>query len=115
MGAGLLRLGAEDRVAATHVGEDGVGAATIVPHRHLVVFARTAAIAITGPGGQKAAEDAMFGVEDREVLIADRLDGRAADLPGELTNPFAVQIVGRGDANESQVEKLLRADGVSRI
>ena len=41
--------------------------------RDAVFFAGAAAIAIAGSGGEKAAEDAVLGVEDGEVLIGDGL------------------------------------------
>ena len=80
MQAGLLRFGAEDGVAAADIGHHGMRAARGVAQRHAVLFAGAAAIAIAGAGGEEAAEDAMLGVEDGQVLVGDGLDAFAADL-----------------------------------
>ena len=78
MPARLLRFGAEDGVAAADVGHHRMGASGRVASGRLVLLARTAAIAIAGSGGEKAAEHAVLGMKDRQVLVGDRLDSRAA-------------------------------------
>ena len=48
-----------------------------IAQRHRVLFARAAAIAIAGAGGKEAAEDAVLGVEHRQVLIHHGFDASA--------------------------------------
>ena len=85
--AGLLRFGAEDGVAAADVGHHRMRAPGGIAQRDAVLFAGTAAIAIAGAGGEEAAEDAVLGVEDRQVLVGDGLDALAADLRAPARRP----------------------------
>ena len=74
MRGGLLRLRAEDGVAAADVGHHGMGAAARIAQLHAMLLARAAAIAVAGAGGKEAAEHAVLGVKHGEVLVDDRLD-----------------------------------------
>ena len=71
---GFLRFGAEDGIAAADVGHHRMRAAGRIAQRHAMLFARAAAIAIAGAGRKEAAEDAVLGVEHRQVLIGDGFD-----------------------------------------
>jgi hypothetical protein len=59
----------EDGVAASHIGHDRVHAPGFVLQRYPVLFTGMATVGVVGAGGQKAAEDAVLGVKDRQVLI----------------------------------------------
>src|ERR1700676_2873933 len=56
----FLRLGTETRIAAAYVGHHRMRAACRVAQGHTVFFAGPAAVAIAGPGGEKAAENAVL-------------------------------------------------------
>ena len=92
--AGLLRFGAEDGVAAADVGHHRMGAAGGSRSATRVLFARTAAIAIAGSGREEAAEDAVLGVEDGQVLVGDDLNACRRRVAGEFRNLSGVQVVG---------------------
>jgi hypothetical protein len=95
----------EDRIAAADVGEDGVAAAVEVAEFDAVGFAGAAAVLEGGAGGEEAAEDAVFGVEDGEVLVGDGFEGGAAECEGELGDLIGVEVVGGGDAEEAELEE----------
>jgi hypothetical protein len=91
MPGGVLGFGSEDGVAAAGVGEDGVGAAVGIAEGDAVLFAGAAAVFVAGSGGEEAAEDAVFGVEDGEVVVGDGFDGSAGEGLGEV-----LDLEGRG-------------------
>ena len=70
---GLLRFGSENRIAAADVSHHGMRSSSGIPQRDLVALAGASAILVASAGGEKPAEDAMFGVEDRQVVIGDNL------------------------------------------
>ena len=49
--------------------------------RRTCVLARASAIAVAGAGREKSAEDAVLGVEHRQVLVGNGLDARPAPAP----------------------------------
>ena len=67
----LLRLRAEDRISAANVSDHRMRTALRISQRHPMLFAWPAAIAVSSTGGKESAEDAMFGVEDGQMLIGD--------------------------------------------
>ena len=93
MRGGFLRFRAEDGVAAANVGHDGMGSAVGIAEFHAVMLAGTAAIAIAGPGGEEAAEDAMLSVEDGKVLVDDGFYTLRAGAASELADLGGVEIV----------------------
>src|SRR5258706_13335498 len=115
MSAGFLRLCAENRVAAAHVGEDWMRPAFGVLKLDAMLFAGPAAIAIAGALRQEAAEDAVLGVKHRQMLVGDGLDICCADAEGERCNLRGVQIVGRSQPLEAEIQKQLCADGVGYV
>ena len=102
MGARLLRFGAENRIAAADVRHHRMRAAALVLELDHVFFAWPAAIAIAGSGGKKAAEHAVLGVKDGQMLIGDRFEFVAPDQPGERGDLRGIQIVGRREAREAE-------------
>ena len=94
-GAGLLRLRAENRIAAAHVGEHRMRPAFGVLKLDAVLLAGTSTIAIAGSFGQEAAEDAVLGVKHGQMLIGDGLDVLRADAESQRRNLRGVQIVSR--------------------
>ena len=86
VGAGFLRFGSEDGVAAAYVGEHRMGAAFGVLEGDAVFFAGAAAIAIAGAVREEAAEDAVLGVEHGQMLVGDGFDILRADGEGERRN-----------------------------
>src|SRR4030081_3786660 len=78
----FLRRGAQYCVAASHVGNHGVGAAGGVFELDTVFFAGAPAISITRSSRQKAAEHAVFGMKNRQVLIGYYLDALGIDFLG---------------------------------
>ena len=83
MGAGLLGFGAKDRVAAADVGDDGVLTALLVLEGDAVLFARPSTVEMGGALGEETAEDAMFGVEDGQMLVGDGFNAVGTDGRGE--------------------------------
>src|SRR5262249_3317639 len=104
VGAGFLRFGSEYGIAAPDVSEDRMSAARGVLQCEHVFFAGPAAIAVTGAGGQKAAEDAVLGMENGQVLIGDGLDTTAADLAGEIGDLFRVEVVRGSEAAHAKIQ-----------
>ena len=115
MAAGFLRFGAEDGVAAAHVGHHGMRAAGGVAQGDAVLLAGAAAIAIAGAGGKEAAEDAVLGVEDGQMLVGDGFDPACARAARQLGDLRGVQIVRRREALEAELEKLRGGDGVGGV
>lgn len=115
VGGGVLGLGTEDGVAAADVGNDGMAAALLVFEGDLVLFAGAATIEVAGALGEEAAEDAVFGVEDREVLVGDDFDAGGVGLSGQRFDLLRVEVVGGGEAVEAHVEQHLRGDGVGGV
>lgn len=115
VGGGVLGFGAEDGVAAAGVGEDGVVAALFVGEGHFVFFAGAAAIEIGSSRGEEAAEDAMLGVEDGEVLVGDGFEAGGAGLAGEGGDLGGVEVVGGSEAIEAGVEQEGRGGGVGGV
>ena len=70
---GFLCFSAENGVSAADVGHHRMRPSTRIPQRDPVAFAGPPAILIAGAGGKKAAENTVFGVEDRQVVIGDNL------------------------------------------
>src|SRR5258708_7642527 len=95
MRTGLLGLGAEYGVAAANVGHHRVLAAGGIAQFHEVLLARPAAILITGPSGEEAAEHAVLRVEYGQVLIRDGFDTRTAHRASEAGNLRRVEVVTR--------------------
>ncbi len=79
MRACLLRLRAEDRIPAANVGDYRMRAALWISQGDPMLFAWPAAIAIRRAAGKESAEDAMLGVEDRQMLIGDGFHPLRAD------------------------------------
>ena len=68
-----LRLRVEHGVAAALVGEHQVVRAPAVAQVQRVFFAGAPAVQVRVAGAQEARERAVLGVEDRQVLVRDRL------------------------------------------
>ena len=83
MSAGLLGFSAKDGVATADVGDDGVLAALLVLQRDAVLFARPSTVKMGGALGEETAEDAVFGVEDGQMLIGDGFNAVGTDGEGE--------------------------------
>src|SRR5262245_47751095 len=77
-----LRLGSEDRIAATYIRHDGVHPSGFVLERHTVRFTRMPAVGIVSASGQEAAEDAMLRVKHGEMLIDNGLYGVRCQVLG---------------------------------
>ena len=73
MRAGFLSFSSENGIAAADVGHHRMRSSTRILQRNPVAFAGPAAVLITGAGGKEPAEDAVFGVEYRQVVIGDNL------------------------------------------
>ena len=112
--AGLLRFRSENRIAATDVGQHGMRASVLIPQGDDVLLARASTIAIAGSGREEAAEDAMLGVEDRQVMIGDRFDPAGIELAGERGDLFGIEIVCRGEPVESRAQDKFARSGGSR-
>ena len=115
METGLLGLRAEDGVAAAGVGEHGVAAAVDAAELDAVGFAGSAAILVRGAGGEEAAEEAVLGVEDGEVLVGDDLDAGSAQGVGKSRDLGGVEVVGGGDALEAEIEESAGAEEVGGV
>jgi O-acetylhomoserine/O-acetylserine sulfhydrylase-like pyridoxal-dependent enzyme len=76
-----LRLGAEDRVAAADVGQHRVQPALVVAQRQAVPLAGVAAVGVVVAVREEAAEHAVLGVEDRQVVVHDDLEPARVDRP----------------------------------
>ena len=113
--AGFLSLGAEDGITAAHVGHHGVGAAGIVAERHYVVFAGAAAVFVARAGGKETAEDAVFRMEDRQVLVHDCFDPVAAHGTRQIGQLLGVEIVGGGERDESQSQEFVGGTNVCSV
>ena len=87
MRARFLRFGAENGVAAADVGHDGVRAAGVIAQFDAVLFAGAAAILVAGAVGEEAAEDAVLGVEDGQVLAGDGFDMLRARVARQIGRP----------------------------
>src|SRR5579863_7084851 len=98
MRRGFLRLRTENGIAAADVGHDGMGAAARVAQFDAMLFAGASAIAITGAGGEEAAEDAVLGMEDGEVLVGDRLDFSGTSADRQVSDLRGIEIVSGRDA-----------------
>ena len=92
--ARFLRFGAEYGVAAADVGHDRMRAPTDITNGDAMLFAGTAAILVARAGGEEAAEDAVLGVEDGQVLVSDGFDPVASDFARESRDLRGVQIDG---------------------
>src|SRR5215467_12218693 len=68
-----LRLGSEDRVAATHICHDRVQPSSLVLERHTVRFTRVPTVRVVSACRQEAAEDAVLSVKHREMVIDQHL------------------------------------------
>lgn len=115
MGTGFLGFGAKDGVTAADIGHDGVGAALTVAEGDAVLLAGAAAILVGSAFREKAAEDAVFGMENGEVLVGDGLDLLRADVAGEGGDLGGVEVVGGGEAGEAHFEVGLGGEGVGGI
>lgn len=80
-----------------------------------MLFAGAAAIKIAGACGEEAAEDAMLGVEDGQVLVGDELDASGIGGAGDLDDLFRVAIVSGRETLEAHVEQEARGDGVGGV
>ena len=102
--AGLLRLRPEDRVPTSDVGEYGMRTSLRIFESHPMLFAGPTAIAVRRAGGKEAAEHAMLGVEDGQMLIRDGFQTLWADGPGQSGDLLGVEIVRRGEALHTQLQ-----------
>src|SRR5882757_8016525 len=98
MHTGFLRLGAENGVAASDIGNYRMGAACMITQFDFVFFARTAAVLVTRAGRQKTAEYTVLRVEDREMLIRHGLDQVRSGIECKVSHLSGVQIVRRSQA-----------------
>ena len=80
-----------------------------------VGFAGAAAIAVAGAGGEEAGEDAVLGVEDGQVLIGDGFDAIGAGFAGQFGDLGAVEVVGRSEEREAEIEEFARGEGVGGV
>src|SRR5262245_37769905 len=69
--ARLLRFCAKDRVAATHIRHDGMGTAVRITQCDSVLLARVATVFVARSVRQKAAEHAVLGMKNRQVLVCN--------------------------------------------
>ena len=69
-----LRLRIEDRVATADIGHDRMLEAMFVAQGDGVCLAGMTAVGVIGARGKEATEDAMLGVEDRQVMVRDHLE-----------------------------------------
>ena len=115
MAAGLLRFRAENGVAAAHVGQHRMRPAFGVFKIDAVLFTGTAAIAIAGSLRQEAAEDAVLGMKHRQMLIGDGLDSIRTDAQRECRDLRGVQIVGRSQTLQAEIQEQFGADRVGYV
>ncbi len=115
MTGAVLRFGAKDGVAATHVGQQGMGAALGIAQRNHVRFTGTTAILIAGAGGEIATEDAVLRVKDGQVLVGDQFQAGRSQAMGEVQHLGGVQVVGGSDAMEAEIEVGLGGDGIGDV
>src|SRR5260370_14823260 len=105
MQGGLLGLRAEYSVATAYVRQHGMGAAGWVAELYDVTLARSAAIAVARAGGKKAREDAVFGMEDGQVLERDCFDRARADLARQRRHLLGVQLVRGRQTREAKLKE----------
>lgn len=113
--AGRLCLGSEHGVAAAHVGHDRVRAPLDIAQCHAMFLTRVATVLVAGALRQKAAEDAMFGVEDGEMLVGHDLDPVRADVRGQRGHLRGVQVVGGRQARQAQPQETCRRQHIRRV
>jgi hypothetical protein len=90
-------------------------AAVQVSKLDAVVFTRAAAILVALAGGKEAGKDAVFGVEDGQVLISNGFDVVWTRFAGKHGHLRGIQIVRGRDAFEAEVQEERRGDGIGRI
>jgi len=103
--AGFLRLGAKDRVATAHVRHHRVSASTHVAQRHAVLLARMAAVLVAGARRQEATEDAVFCVEDGQVLVGHNLQLVGVDRACQIGHLRGVEIVRGCESLQSKAQE----------
>ena len=69
-------------------------------------FARASAIAIACTGGEEAAEDAVLGVEDGQMMECDGLEAASPPMAREIGDLRGVQVVSGGETGDSESEQL---------
>ena len=67
----LLCFGPKDGVATTDIGHNRMAASLHIAQRNPMFLARFATILVAGASREEAAEDAMFGVENGQMLIGN--------------------------------------------
>ena len=110
-----LRLRSKDRVAASDIGHDWMLEAMFVSQCDGVCFARMTAVGVIGAARKEAAEDAMLGVKDRQVVVCDHLERSRIDPRGEIRNLLRIQVMRRRKFLETHAEEVLGGDTVRGI
>jgi hypothetical protein len=113
--ARFLSLGAEDRVTAANVGDNGMLSTALVFDRDLMLLARTTAVLERRARRKESAEDTVLGVEDRQVLIRDGLQTCTAHLVSQRGDLVCVEVVARCDALQSEVQKRIGAQRIRNV
>src|SRR5579862_3372546 len=103
MRARFLRLCAEHCVPAPDIRHYGVRAPCVIPQLHAMLLARTSAILVTRAIREKAAENAVLRMENRQVLISDHLQVLRTRVAGEARHLRGIEIVG-GSQSRHQLE-----------
>jgi len=75
----LLRLRAEDRISAANISDYRMRTALWISQCDPMLFAWPAAIAVGCAGGKEAAEDAVLGMENGQMLIGYRFQALRAN------------------------------------
>ena len=110
-----LCLRIEDGVAATHVRHDWMLKAVFVPQGDGMRFTGMTAVGVIGAGRKEAAEDAMLGVKDGQVVVGDHLECSGINPCSEVRNLLRIQVMCRRKFLEAHVQEVLRGDAVRGV
>lgn len=110
-----LGFGPEDGVATSDIGQHGMPAAVSIPQRHGVCFAGMAAVGMVRSFRQVPAKDTVLGMKNGQVMKYDDFDRTRIDGSRDFLDLPGIQIVGRGDPGDSQIEIGAKRDGICRV
>src|SRR6185369_9895991 len=80
-----------------------------------MLLAGVAAILVARARREKAAEDAVLGVKDGQMLVGNHLDQLRPQLTGQSLDLGGIQIVGGGDACQPKLKKGIAGERVGGI
>ena len=104
MKAGNLSFCAENRIATAHVRHHRMVTTLPIAQRNLMFFTGVTAIHIARPLRQETAEDTVFGVKNRQMMISNDFKALTANFMSERRNLIRVQVVRRRDPVDAKFE-----------